>query len=116
MKNLILSLVLLLSFSSYAFDCSKIDGKNTYVLKDTYAQTIDDNPILAVAKFDELIPGFEYISCVTSIQRDVYKIDNEDISLYYTNEDNCDGGNSYGSVVDESGEVVAVIHDGDISC
>ncbi|WP_413291360.1 hypothetical protein [Bdellovibrio sp. HCB337] len=34
----------------------------------------------------------------------------------YTNEDLCDGGNSYGVVVNANLEVVADIHDGNFSC
>ena len=35
---------------------------------------------------------------------------------YYTHDDECDGGNSYGFIIDKYGKVVSTINDGDSYC
>jgi dimeric dUTPase (all-alpha-NTP-PPase superfamily) len=69
-------------------------------------------------KIPELNDGFEYEYCKDAIKRvDLkHKITGEFVSLFYTIEDNCDGGNSYGAVMNDDGEFFATIQDSDISC
>lgn len=66
--------------------------------------------------FNYLIEGFIYSECKDSIHIETYQVGSERVTVNYTSEDRCDGGNSFGSITDEDDEIIGYISDGDISC
>lgn len=69
--------------------------------------------------FDQLGVGeFRYEECKDAIKEVTMKRPNgSSFRMIYTNEDHCDGGNSFGFIIESKTLTpIAVIHDSDISC
>ncbi len=67
------------------------------------------------------IYSFDEESCKTVALKTIYDVSSKKIfSAYYTNSDECDGGNSYGVIVQgsepDSSKSIAVIRDSAIEC
>lgn len=118
MKTLI-ALATLLSASAFA--CS-VDDSNIYTVE-------NESDFVVVSEAKVPFPGylfsqfpslgdFDYDSCKDAVKETIVKgADGSRLRLIYTIEDSCDGGNSYGMVIDDKTLApVALIHDSDISC
>jgi len=59
-----------------------------------------------------------YENCHDAIEKVELKhsITGEEVTMYYTIEDHCDGGNSFGSILNHKGELITEIHDSGIYC
>ena len=102
---------------SFASVCEQISSmQEIHDIREAFPKVGESRPILSKEDFEEYIGDFNYDECLTSIKQEVFKVSEELINLYYTNEDHCDGGNSYGSIVDEQGKVIGTISDSFIDC
>lgn len=115
MKALVSSL--LFASLSFASVCEQISSmQEIHDIREAFPKVGESKPILPKALFDKYIGDFGYDECLTSIKQEVFKASDELVFLYYTNEDHCDGGNSFGSIVDEQGKVIGSISDSFIDC
>lgn len=118
MKTLIAALVLL---SSSAYACAVAD-MNIYEIR-------EESHFVEVSAGSAVFPGylfsqfeslgdFEIDRCKDAIKEVVVQdTDGSRLRLLYTIEDSCDGGNSYGVILDDKTLApVALIHDSDVSC
>lgn len=66
----------------------------------------------------EVLKSFEQESCVDAIrEREITGADGKPYTAIYTFDDGCDGGNSYGLVLEkDSLRPIATIQDGDMFC
>ncbi|MCK5882726.1 MAG: hypothetical protein KAG61_03485 [Bacteriovoracaceae bacterium] len=129
MKNLIAFITVLVSLNAFATDygqygeCSGVftqalweitDGEGVDVLYETTAQ-MTEKEFNSTPVFND---GFEYQSCKDSVREFAFMdMEGNEFKIMYTNEENCDGGNSYGVIVDmNSSKIIAHINDSDISC
>lgn len=81
------------------------------VTKPTFSQSLMGSPEVV-----ELIGPFESKWCENALTHDILTFEGHTLNLVYTIEDSCDGGNSYGYIVDENGKIFASIQDYDIYC
>jgi len=73
--------------------------------------------LMATAEVVSLIGEFDADSCEDALSAKSVTLENSgSLEFIYTVEDHCDGGNSYGYVIDEAQKVVGVITDSDITC
>lgn len=118
MKTLI---VFVLLITSSAFACS-VEDTSIY-------QVREESDFTEISAKDVAFPGylfsqfeslgdFDYESCKDAVTEvTMQAADGSRIRMLYTNEDSCDGGNSYGIVIDDKTLApVALINDSDISC
>ncbi len=81
------------------------------VAKPTFSESLMGSPAVV-----DLIGPFEGQWCENALTQDRLIFEGHTLSLVYTIEDSCDGGNSYGYIVDENGKLFATIEDYDIYC
>jgi len=74
--------------------------------------------LMASSSIINYIGEFDADSCEDALTEDTLIFGGHTLKLVYTIEDYCDGGNSYGYIVDESenGKIFATIQDSDIYC
>jgi hypothetical protein len=115
-KLLIIITGLSLSLSSYAYDICSLDNPELHSFDDeVISYGIAD---LNKNEFEQIIGirKFDYNTCKDSISLATVNLGGDIFALYYTNEDKCDGGNSYGSVLNSKGDIIAAIADGAVYC
>lgn len=119
MKTLALALGLLFSHSILA--CSVQDSSIYQIRFESDFTEISEKqvpfPGYLFSQFESL-GDFDYESCKDAVQEVVVQAqDGSRLRLIYTVEDSCDGGNSYGIILnDKDLAPVALIHDSDVSC
>lgn len=74
--------------------------------------------LMASSSIINYIGEFDANSCEDALTEDTLLFEGHTLKLVYTIEDYCDGGNSYGYIVDksENGKIFATIQDSDIEC
>ncbi len=128
MKYLVIFALLSLSTQAIA-NCSlelptELDGKSLHNFRDGRSvKKLGKTGILfnesRQAQWKKVLPGFELEDDCAQIMATVSFAGKKSGNLYhafYTNEDHCDGGNSYGFITDANLEVVAEIQDSDVYC
>lgn len=121
MKGMI-TILSLLSISSFAGVCEQeletihfydLDKKENYTVHNEQWAALTDElfaPIKALGFEREQCEGAIHLSDFTAPSGIRYE-------AYYTYEDYCDGGNTYGYIKNKyTNEVVALVHDSDITC
>ncbi len=114
-------LIAFLTLSSFAIDACEFENGQIYQVR-TNSENIEiSNSYVAFPGylFEKLGVGeFKYEECRDAIREVVMKRPNgTHFNMVYTNRDYCDGGNSFGFIVEaETLLPIAVIHDSDISC
>jgi len=79
--------------------------------KPTFSQSLmDDHELI------DHIGEFDSESCENALTQDTLMFKGHTLRLIYTIEDDCDGGNSYGYIINEADKVIATIEDSDIYC
>ncbi len=81
------------------------------VSRPTFSESLMGSPEVV-----ELIGPFDDERCENALTHDVLIFEGHTLNLVYTIDDSCDGGNSYGYIVDENGKLFASIGDYDIYC
>ncbi|OIQ20621.1 MAG: hypothetical protein BM556_01405 [Bacteriovorax sp. MedPE-SWde] len=114
-------LITLITFSAIASDVCGTSSLYKLRNESDYKEVHASKVLFTEKEFNkvpELNDGFEYESCKEAIKRvDLkHKVTGEFVSLFYTIEDECDGGNSYGAVMNTDGEFFATIQDSYIEC
>lgn len=114
-------IALLMLATTSAFACS-IDDMNIHQVREESDFTEVSAKIVPFPGYlfsqSETLASFEYEECKNAVTEvTMQAIDGSRIRMLYTTEDSCDGGNSYGLIIDDKTlSPVAVINDGDISC
>ena len=116
MKSLIAlsALILLFSATTKAITCEEL-LKNEDTVRDATSGEFTD--YANWFNYDVLV-SFDRAACedVHGVGQTYFDINGETLVKTYTNEDSCDGGNTYGLIQDEAGKVIAHIYDGDLYC
>lgn len=114
-------IALLMLTTTSAFACS-VDDMNIHQVREEsdfteVSATGVAFPGYLFSQFESL-GSFEYEECKDAVTEVTMQAsDGSRIRMLYTTEDSCDGGNSYGIVIDDKTLApVALINDGDISC
>ncbi len=117
-------LVSLLLFSTPFAKCCPFSGKTLEDLRQDSKYIVADTPSLAFPgilfkALSDRLGSFENCNSVATARIVEWKA-NRLYTAYYTNDDACDGGNSYGVIVKGAGlnpgQSVATIEDSEISC
>ncbi len=118
MKTLI---ALSLLFTSSVYACA-VDDMNIHEIREESRFTEVGNgsaafPAYLFSQF-EALGDFDYESCRDAVTEVIVQdTDGSRLRMLYTIEDSCDGGNSYGLIIDDKTLApVALITDGDVSC
>ncbi len=119
MKHLLfLTLISMFSFSALAgIGCKDIEQRYGYWgLRE---MEIAKGSVLTVDNWKnfDVVASFESRQCVEYISQSLLQIEGELFWMFYSTNDICDGGNTYGSIYTfDLSEVVAHIYDQDIGC
>ncbi len=103
--------IVLMSLSSISMACP-LSGLSLFDSLDGYHKV--EFPKKVFSEYKEL-SSFDSVECKNSIRMASFEIDGKDYQATFTYEDSCDGGNSYGFVLEEN-KPVALVLDGNFSC
>lgn len=126
MKFLIL-LSLLLNSYAFAITCEDIisevdDSAELQHLSDSshlveemegplFSESLMETPVVL-----DVVGEFEATRCETALRQTRITAKGKEFNFIYTNEDECDGGNSYGYIADSENKVLGFITDSFLEC
>lgn len=122
MKNLILSLTLLfISSSAFAADCAKeVINESEYTRSEDVKMLGNTGVKFSADRVQAWNDYFEYKieqECIEIMDVDVYQGQSGKIYVELTtNDDPCDGGNTFGIILDLNNQIVGEIGDSDYYC
>lgn len=92
-------------------DLEEIEG----ILFDYSSAPLFSNSLMTDENVVTYIGEFEQEECESALSQVDVLVNDSILEFVYTSEDNCDGGNSYGYIL-ENNTVVGVITDSEINC
>lgn len=120
MKNLIAIFSFIIISNSFAGCFQDFSGEEYGIYNSEQHDIMyTDDVLLTEEDFNNSLGtlDFDYTSCREAIKETVLmSISGVEYTFLLTSDDQCDGGNTYGMIYDESGVLVGTVQDGDIYC
>lgn len=122
MKHLIALATLTFTLNSFASSCMEDLGEREswQIFEDTsFITLLDADASLSESEFNNTLGtlDFTYEYCKDAVTEVVVQSSaGAKYRFLVTHEDNCDGGNTYGLVFNQSGTRIAEVRDGEIYC
>jgi hypothetical protein len=112
MKKIILLAVILSSLNSFAQSLCERMARGQ-IVEDGYVDLLNQDNWYSV----DVINALDYRECKDAIRQEMILFEGQHYYRFRSYEDDCDGGNTYGSIVSlDLKEIIAHIYDGDLVC